>query len=215
MLSSPPFFRGALLWLLLLPAAGMSADAGRARPREISVAWPKEQPHAKAGKMAVYSGDVDEVGVMFKIPAGTVFSRCGVVLQAEAASPTVTLRLKNEFSTDWDRTATTDAKGYALLRYRTEGAAWLWIKSNGGRARYQVGFFQGNEIPVHRKMETPFLSKAEFDARKAAKSGPAPAAAPAPKTGSAGGTTPVLWVIVGLLGVIAVGVGVLIFRKKP
>lgn len=194
----------------LLAPAEITAAGSATRPREVNVTWPAKQPHPKAGKLAVYSGEVDEVGVMFKIPAGTVFSRCGVVLKAEGQSPSVTVRLKNEFSPDWDRSATTDASGKAVINYRTEGGAWVWIKSNGGRCRYQLGIFQGNELPVHRKLATPFLTKAEFEAGQKKPAGPTPSPAPAP----AGGTSPVLWVIAGLLGLVVIGLGILILRKK-
>lgn len=215
----PPVRPPHLVYALSIVCACVAGNGVRAaadgppqngEPAVITVAWPAKQPRAASGKVAIYKGEADAVGVALIIPAGTVFSRHALLVKAADATQPLTVRLKNDLSDKWDRTVTSDANGRAEIKYRTEGKAMVLIQSPQGRQRFDIVMFQSNEIPVHKAMRPPFVGK---DAGAAA----SPAAAVAPVTSAspepAAGTPVVMWVIAGLLAAI-LGVGVLMVLKK-
>jgi hypothetical protein len=193
---------------LTAPVAAQTQDPPL--PPTVQVAWPARQPRPEAGKTAYYDGEADKLGVMFAIPTGTVFSRSTIAIKRTSGNAPLTVRLRNDLSNQWDRTETTDANGFLLIKYRTEGTATLLVQSDV-RQKFQVGFFQGVEIPVHKRVAPPFLTP------QAAAQGPAPAASTAPDPATSAvettGTPVVMWVIAGLLGVLVVLGGVLVFRR--
>lgn len=203
--------------IALCLAAPVAAQAQEPpQPPTVQVAWPARQPRPEAGKSAVYDGEADTVGVMFAIPTGTVFGRSTIAIKRTSGNAPLTVRLRNDLSNQWDRTETTDANGFLLIKYRTEGTATLLVQSDV-RQKFQVGFFQGVEIPVHKRVAPPFLTpQAAAQGRAPAASSPAASSSPA-QAATAGletaGTPVVMWVIAGLLGVLVVLGGVLVFRR--
>jgi hypothetical protein len=199
---------------LTAPVAAQAQESPQ--PPTVQVVWPARQPRPEAGKSAVYDGEADAGGVMFAIPAGTVFSRSTIVIKRTSGNAPLTVRLRNDLSNQWDRTETTDANGFLLIKYRTEGTATLLVQSEG-RQKFQVGFFQGVEIPVH-KWIAPFLTpqaaaqgRAPGASSPASSTSPAQAATPGVETA---GTPVVMWLIAGLLGVLVMLGGVLVFRRR-
>ena len=215
----------AIVAAAAVPASPQSAANSAPSPPVIPMQWLQKQPYPNAGKVALYQGETDAIGVAFSIPAGTVFSRCAVVVASLDKSSPITVRLKNELSTKWDRDAMTGADGIAEIKYRTEGGAFVLLQSPGGRQRYQLMILQGKELPVHLSMKPPFVSMEQYRASQAAPtagqppSSTAPAAAPAPASSpsaapeSSGGGGVVLWVIAGLLAVL-VGLGIVLVLKR-
>ncbi len=205
-----------VLALLCLCGPELAAQ-DKPRPAEVQVRWPQDQPRPKGGKIAIYEGEADAIGVKFAIPAGSVFSPSAVVLKVTDGSGPLKLGLRNDLSDQWDRLATTDAAGMAEIKFRTEGSAMLLVQSPqpNVRTKFQVAFFQGVELPVHKRVRPPFLSPKDAAAKAA---GTTPAAtpvttAPAPTTGDTGQPI-VLWVIAGLLGVIALIGGAMLMRRN-
>jgi hypothetical protein len=152
--------------------------------------------------------------VLFAIPPGTVFSRNRITVVATPPGHPLTVRLRNDLSSKWDRVEVSGPDGKVDLRYRTEGGATLFVQSPDGPQRFQLAIMQGKEIPVHRLLPPPFVSKAS-----GAGTGGTPPAAVAPGGAAAsppasGGTPAVLWVIAGLLGVLVLLVLVMLLRRK-
>ena len=164
--------------LVAVQASPQTPPKGDPTPPVIPIQWPAKQPYSDAGKVAVYQGETDAVGVAFTVPPGTVFSRCAIVVAAVDNTSPITVRLKNELSTKWDRVETTGANGRLEIKYRTEGGAMVMLQSPAGRQRYQLMVLQGKELPVHRTMKPPFVSKAQAE-------GAAPGAGGAPAAGAA------------------------------
>ncbi len=210
--------RRTLLVCLLVAVAPVSrADAQSGdQPRVIPIEWAKDQPFPDTGKVAVYEGETDTTGVAFAIPPGTVFSRCIVALAAKDPGSSFTVRLRNDLSNGWDRTATTGANGLAEIKYRTEGGAMVLVQSTDGRKRFQLMVLQGKEIPVEKFLAPPFVARdAVGGVAQAGGAPPGAVAAPAPAAAPEATSTPiVLWVIAALLaGLLALG-AVVVFRKK-
>lgn len=223
--------RGALVCALLASAStpAPAAQAGKAPELPVvPIQWLQKQPHPDAGKVALYKGETDAVGIAFTIPPGTVFSRCAIVVAALEPGKPVSVFLKNELSTKWDRTATTDARGIAEIKYRTEGTAMVMVRSPQGRQAFQLMVLQGRELPVHKLMRPPFVDRAQYEASQGAGRPAQPAAAntattappanpPAAAADSASAfnaSALALWFIVGLLAALLV-VGILhLFKKR-
>jgi len=195
-----------LLWAVATTTAAAQA-VSEPSPPIVAVQWSKSHPLSSAGNVAVYDGQADPTGVLFAIPAGTVFSRNRIVVAATPPGHALTVRLRNDLSSRWDRVETSGADGKVELRYRTEGSATLLVQSPGGPQRFQLAIMQGHEIPVHRLMAPPFVSQ-ESGAAASESAGPGTA----PPAG--GSTSVVLWVIAGLLTVLVVLVLVMMLRRK-
>lgn len=228
-----PASRVVLCASICLLAAAVSASAQAPASNAptlpvVPIQWPGKQPYPDAGKLAVYQGETDAVGVAFTIPPGTVFSRCAIVVAAVDNTSPITVRLKNELSTRWDRVETTGANGRVEIKYRTEGGAMVMLQSPAGRQRYQLMVLQGKELPVHRAMKPPFVTKAQAEgavptpvsgAAAPQASPPASSAPSSPAGGTAdadsgSGRGVVLWVIAGLLAAIAVLGLVLVLKRR-
>lgn len=182
-----------------------------APPRVVPIEWLKTQPFPDTGKVALYEGEADTAGVAFAIPAGTVFSRCVLVVAAKEPGATFTVRLRNDLSTGWDRTEATGANGLVEIKYRTEGGAMALVQSTAGRQKFQLMVLQGKEIPVHKFLNPPFVSR---DAARAPAAAPATPPEAAAKASEAPGTPVVYWVIAALLaGLLALG-AIAVGRRK-
>ncbi len=216
----------AFVALILTTPFPLSAQSREPVPTPVQVSFPASQPRPEVGRFAFYSGEADAVGVVFAIPPSTVFSPSRVAVKVTGGNGPLQLRLRNDLSDRWDRTETTDASGFVEIKYRTEGTASLLVQTPepGVRRTFDIVFYQGREVPVHRLMQTPFLTPEQAAARGPATQAPSSAggAAPPPAAAAAEATEPaeapgtpvVLWVIAGLLAVLIAMGGLLLARRK-
>lgn len=150
--------RSALLACLLSAACAGLALAAPAKPIPTTTVALADNPALFAhGKSAVYRGVADKQGVAFVIPGLTINTAAALVLEAGDGGTPMQLQLKNDFSQGWDRTLTTDGKGIASTRFRTEGPAVALVSSSDGASRpYRLVVWVGNEIKPHTAAAPPF-----------------------------------------------------------
>lgn len=181
-------------------------------PPARTVEWREPPGGSNVGRAAAYKGEVDEQGIDFVMPGNVVFGRSGIHLSGEAGK-TLHLEVRNQLSQGWDRQLSTDSNGVAELVFRTEGEALVRIRSASGKAPYQVMFFAGRELPVHRTMPNtivPMKTYLETLGEPPAKPKETPATLPH-KTSE---TPIVLWVIAALLAALVILAAVFLFRKN-
>jgi hypothetical protein len=195
---------------VFIPALGQSPPPEELPSR--TVEWREAPGGSKAGRAAAYRGEVDEKGMDFVMPGNVVFGRSGVHLSGEPGK-TLHLEVRNQLSDGWDRQLVTDATGVAKLEFRTEGEALVRVRSASGKAPYQVMFFAGRELPVHRTMPNTIVPMSVY--RETYGDGPAgKPGSPAAVASAGGGMSVVLWVIAALLAVLVLLAAVAVFRNK-
>lgn len=207
---------GALLAGFTAVRPAYAQTGSTPQPPVVQLEWLREHPYAATGKIAIYEGDADAAGVVLAIPAGTAFSRCVLAVAAVTPGKPLTVRLRNDLSNGWDRTATTDAGGKVEIAYRTEGTAMAFVQSPDGRQRFRLMVLQGHEIPVH-KTKKPAVASKDTAAARGGSGGEAPVASSsgsAPAAGPAESTPIVYWVIAVLLGGLLLVGAIAVFRRK-
>ena len=110
----------------------------------------------------------------------------------------VKVQLSKHLWDDVEQEATTGATGAATLQFRTEGDLKIKITAPDGACRYHLAVWAGDAIKP--PMKSPFVAMAAFK-----------------KTGATSGSlgsSPVLWVIAALLGLIVILLSVMVLKKK-
>lgn len=163
---------GTLLVLLgTVASVGWAAGKPQKKPVPLLNVQLKEMPKLfKSGKAGFYKGQADEEGIKFFIPGTNIMTPVMIGLESSDPAAKLTLQVKNDYSTDWDRTVVTDSTGAVTTRFRTEGPAVAWVRSDGGRKPYRLVVWVGPEVKVHRLMPPPFVSNEEYERLQGASS---------------------------------------------
>lgn len=189
----------ALLLRLVLTVAGLigpalqGSPANAADPPRAADVYPVElvaDPAIRNGKVAAVEGTAGPSGQKLAIADLSVLQPVEVTLFARDDDD---LRLDlSKFILDAPaKSLSTKGSGFATARFRTQGDLQLTVKSPQGPRPYRLLVWAGNEVPA----PVPSLF----------------AAASGGETGSGG--PPLMWVIAGLLAVIAALLGVLVLRR--
>lgn len=201
--------------LLASLATTPGSDGQQTAPNEtipsITIEWREHPDGSPSGRAAAYQGEVDEQGIDYVMPGNTVFGRSGLCVTGQPEQPLI-IQVRNQLSDQWDRELKTDASGMANLIFRTEGEALVRIRSAADTALYQIMFFAGPELPIHRLKPHATVPMNDYLQAK----GPSPASpvSESPAKSPSADRLTLLWVIVGLLAAIVVLLGMLIFRKN-
>ncbi|MBZ4421279.1 hypothetical protein [Myxococcus sp. RHSTA-1-4] len=135
------------------------------KPPMIEVVLEEQKPPLDSGKAAIYEGRADAAGVAFYIKNTNIQTPAAVVLEAGEPGPPMTMQLKNDFSTEWDRTVRTGEDGLAIARFRTEGPTVVLVKSAGDMQSFRLGVWVGQELKFHTvATATPFVTPAKYQA---------------------------------------------------
>lgn len=195
---------GLLRVFVVLVLAVGSARADEPPPVPVTKVELAEHPEiAKTGKIAIYRGEADDKGVAFFVEGLGIATPAGVMLASGDAASPMRLSVKNDLSFDWDKHPKAD-NGVTQYRFRTEGAAMFLVQSpTAERKPYQILFWVGPEIPLHKLMASPFLSQADYDRKH-----------PGGPGGGGGNTGVIVAAAVGGALVVLILVAVVRRRKK-
>ena len=151
------------VFVVLVLAVG-SARADEPPPVPVTKVELAEHPEiAKTGKLAIYRGEADDKGVAFFVEGLGIATPAGVMLASGDAASPMRLSVKNDLSFDWDKHPKAD-NGITKYQFRTEGAAMFLVQSpTAERKPYQIMFWVGPEIPIHKLMASPFVSQGDYD----------------------------------------------------
>lgn len=106
----------------------------------------KQAPDAGDGKLAAIEGEADQEGLRIALPDLSVLQP--VEVRLAATDPSRPLRLEiTKFGYDGVlKSATTDADGLAVLRFRSQMGVNLGIKAVGAEAPFQLVAWVGDEL---------------------------------------------------------------------
>lgn len=156
----------AVAGLSVAPAGGEAAAAEPPRIPTIEVTLAPKPAVFEHGKAAFYRGTVDGNGVVFSIPGLGINTPAAVIVESSAPDARLVLRLKNDYSTDWDRTLDTGRAGALMTQFRTEGSAVALLRSDGPLRPYRMVVWVGPEAKLHTVMPTPFTRMEDAHARR-------------------------------------------------
>lgn len=195
----------------------------------------KQVKLAPTGSVAVYEGTVDEIGLGYRISNTSMMMPVSVTVTSLSE-----LGVKVAIGKTWteaDRSLDTSQEGTVTARYRTDDVSQIKIAAaSKGTARFVMMIWVGDEQTDYPDVTSPLdwgqrerargpgggNSTGSASAPTAPQPGsgsaapltPTPTPAPKPEPASSGGTSPVLWVIAGLLGVLVVVALIALRRRK-
>jgi len=227
--------RAGLLALALAMLA-TAAPPARAQQTEPEPTFPVKLVKVAAipamfahGQAAVFHGTVDTAGAGFRVPGLTMLTPVAVSVFARDASKPIKLTLGKDWQTA-DRTVETGADGSVTEMFRTDDEARIHLSSRDGESSFDLVIWVGPERTDYPDIASainfgkPEVAKAR-PATSAAAAGSAtavsvgsgsstPSSAPGQSPARSQGTSPVLWIIAGLLGALVVIAGIAVLRRK-
>jgi hypothetical protein len=193
----PGFVVLPLLALLLtpLPAGGAESVEG---PTTYAL---KLEPNADiaTGMIGIVGATAEgERGDHYVVENLNILQPVEVVVVTRSPTDEVKVQLCKHLWDQPEQEGSTAGKGFVSFKFRTEGDLKIRVASPGGECAYQLAVWAGE--PLKRTPPSPFVSMAAFRKNQ---------------SGAAGGaSSPVLWVIAGLLGLVVVLLAVLVLKKK-
>jgi hypothetical protein len=152
-----------------MSAGSAGADDPKDKGPPITGVELKDNPAiAKSGKIAIYKGQADKVGVAFEIPGLGIGTPVAVMLWSDKEK-SLGLHVKNDMSKKWDKEVKTK-DGYAEVLFRTEGPAVALVTGTDATQldNYEIAIWVGKDIPFHKLQKPPFVSQAEYDKKHGA-----------------------------------------------
>jgi hypothetical protein len=164
--------RNAAPWALLLsPLIALAQQAApqpdtAAADSELPKLELKQAPDAGDGKLAAIEGEADQEGLRIALPDLSVLQPVEVRLATGDPSRPLHLEI-TKFGYDGVlKSATTDADGLAVLRFRTQMGVNLGIKAVDAEAPFQLVAWVGDELEaVPQNVFKPMSAKQEEKAR--------------------------------------------------
>lgn len=194
--SSPDLPRALRLLPLLLGLA--AAHAADPTPPSASTLKLETNPEIAAGKIAIVQSEVGAEPDRYIVENLTILQPVQVVVVTKKAGDSVKVQLSKHRWDQVEQEAITGATGAATFMFRTEGDLKITVTAPDGACRYQLAVWAGDALKP--PMQSPFVSMAAFKKTSPAAGGL--------------GSSPVLWVIAALLGLVVVLLFVLVLKKK-
>jgi hypothetical protein len=179
------------------------------------------------GKAATYHGAVNStLGSGFRLSGLSMMQPVAVTVVAAANDKPVRLAIGKTWASP-DRTVETGSDGTVTELFRTDDLAEIHVRAVDGaegEREYGIVIWVGDEKSDYPDMpsDVKFGKPEDAKTKRATVAGGAPSPAPAPPVAPAAapaqapaaGTSPVLWVIAALLGVLVVFAGIFLLRRK-
>ena len=161
----------------------------------------KLEPNADiaTGKIGIVGATADsERGDDYVVENLNILQLVEVVVVTRSPKDEVKVQLCKHLWDQPEQEGSTAGKGFVSFKFRTEGDLKIKVAAPSGECPYQLAVWAGE--PLKRTPPSPFVSMAAF--RKG-------------QAGAAGGaSSPVLWVIAGLLGLVVVLLAVIVLKKQ-
>lgn len=231
----------SLFWVLVAlvlvgPATASAQETEPKPPFPVTDVVVQPMPSAfDHGKAATFHGSADRTGVGFRVPELSMFRPVAITLVAANKDQPVQLAIGKTWASP-DRTGVTGSDGTVTELFRTDGVAEIHVRTPDGvegAREYGIVIWVGDEktdypdMPSDVKFGQPDAAKhgrataalapvaqAPGQAPNQPSPGSPPAAAAVEPPAPASGTSPVLWLIAGLLGVLVVFAGIALLRRK-
>jgi hypothetical protein len=176
---------------LLLPGAVLAQ--GPPAGTDVYQLQLEPNPDVKSGKIATLEGVAGTAGQKLAVGDLSVLQPVEVTLFAPDENDDIRLELSKFILDSPAKTCSTKGNAFCTVRFRTQGDLQINVVSPDGPKLYRLLVWAGSEVAA--PVMTPLVSMSEYK-----------------KTNRTGGP-PVLWVIAGVLVVIAGLLAVLVLRK--
>lgn len=194
--------------LFAIPAAAFAAD----EPIPLWGIEPKEDPSLEAGgKIVALEGKTDTVAHRFVVQGLKITEPVSVMVTATNPGDDLQVQLAKYSFDHPDRSGSTKTDRSQLFRLRTEGDLKISISGPQAGMPYQLLVWKGDQIQP--PLDPVLLPPAEY-ARLAPVSTKGAAAPLSPAVAVTSSTSPVLWVIAGLLFVVVALLAVMVLRRR-
>ncbi len=196
------FFRPGFAVLSLLALLATTPPTSGAEAVEGPTTYTlKLEPNADiaTGKIGIVGATADsERGDHYVVENLNILQPVEVVVVTRSPKDEVKVQLCKHLWDQPEQEGSTAGKGFVSFKFRTEGDLKIKVAAPSGECPYQLAVWAGE--PLKRTPPSPFVSMAAF--RKG-------------QAGAAGwASSPVLWVIAGLLGLVVVLLAVIVLKKQ-